>query len=592
MFNNNFSDRVRKEVAIESYISRYVKLKKTGNKFKGLCPFHTEKTPSFTVSPDVQLYYCFGCHKAGDIFRFVMDYEKVDFNRAKEILADYSGIPLHENRHGSLVAQNLLDELYNINKKSADFFHKILQSEQGNNALEYLRRRGISDSDIKLFQLGYALDEYETLVGKMSSSELEFALKVGLVKERPKMKGSYYDFFRGRIIFPIKDVNGKVAGFGGRILNDSGEAKYINSPASAIYDKGKMFYNLNGAIAAIRKTRVAVIVEGYLDVIGLVAKNIENVIAPLGTALTENQVRIIKNYADKIMIMMDGDAAGRKAALNSCEIALNEGLEAEVILLDPSDDPFDLSRRLSTIELQTFLLKSIPASAFIINEIMGKVDYSSTPEQKKKAVLSLFEFVGGMKKEVDKQAYLGAGAKKLGVSEASVLHDFIKEKGSKKGILDSDKVRKEVVVNKKPSVAVQCERKLIAMLIKKTELFEFSAEIQDMEFQDEDSAFIWDIIYTRYRNQESISPSDIINLNESNQESVIAPYLMESEEEDGEILEKIFRELILRQKVAVIDSKLGLLVKIGTLDEVDHISKMAYYKTEKEKILGYIRNLH
>ena len=583
---HDFTDRIHREVAIENYISRFVNLKKKGKRYTGLCPFHQEKSPSFTVSPDVQLYYCFGCHKSGDIFRFVMDFEKVDFNRAKEVLSEYSGIPLQQGKRESF------DSLYNLNKKVADFYHKTLLSDFGKPALEYLHSRNIIASDIELFQIGYALPGYENLVQKMNASEITDALKLGLIRERPKMKGSYYDFFRDRIMFPISDQFGKVVGFGGRILTASGEAKYINSATSVIYDKGKMFYNLNHAADPIRREKKAILVEGYMDVIGLASRNITNVVAPLGTALTVPQLRLIRNFTDSIVLMMDGDNAGRKAALASCELALNEGIDTSVLILQHGDDPFDLSRKNTAAELKEIIKTAGASSTFMLDQAMEGVTPSSSPEEKKKAVKNLFEFVSRMSREIDKQTFLQEGAARIGVSETYVLQDFLKEKGSKSTPPDSDRY-KHTANPGKPGLAGQCERKMMALLIKEPELFTFANEINSLEFQDEESAFIWDFIYTRYLNQESLLPGDIIMAGGKN-ESAIAPYLLElgDEEHDFKLSERMFQELMLRQKVAVLDRKLDDLSKNGMFDdEMQRISKMAYYKGEKEKILGYIRTL-
>ncbi len=597
---NDFIDRIHREVTIDSYISRFVKLTRHGRYFKGLCPFHNEKTPSFTVSPDKGVYHCFGCHKSGDIIQFVREFDKVEFLPALEILSKFSGIPMQSESHVESARNEEKRKLYLLNKKISEYYSNTLRSENGKEALNYLKSRGIDDSQFDYFRLGYSLPGFDNLKRDIlrSEEEVHLAFKLGLLKERPNQKGSYYDFFRDRIMFPIVDLAGEVAGFGGRIIRQIEEAKYVNSPVSLLYDKGKMLYNLSNASSAIRKSRTAVLVEGYLDVIGLVSRGVENTVASLGTAVTEFQVRHLKNFADMLVLMMDGDLAGRKAAYRSSLICLKEGLELKVAVLDGGIDPFDFSRQKTTAEIQAKINSAVSASDFLIGETIGGTKSNSSPDEKKRAVSQLFELVKGLEKKTDQEAYLEEGAKRLGLSMSSVLSDYSVAFGENFRIPKTDNrsmlsaPKKRVVSN----AAVVCEKKIISMLILHNELFADSRDLNDIEFLDEDSSILWDYIYTSFMNDLEVSPRSVLSseLPDATRNS-IAPYLIEKDEDpDFSDYQSILKDLLHRQKIFFIDNeirKLDEARKAGLIDELQYLSDLSFHKTEKEKHLDYIRKL-
>ncbi|MBE7411092.1 MAG: DNA primase [Leptospiraceae bacterium] len=597
---NDFIERIHREVAIGSYISRFVKLTKHGRYYKGLCPFHNEKTPSFTVSPDKGVYHCFGCHKSGDIIQFVREFENVEFLPALEILSKFSGIPLQSKSQIESGQSEEKTKLYLLNKKVSEYYFNNLRSSGGKEAYEYLKSRGIEESIFDQFQLGYSFLGFDNLKRDILKSEEEIRLgsKLGLLKERPNQKGSYYDFFRDRVMFPIIDISGEVAGFGGRIIRQAEEAKYVNSPASLVYDKGKILYNLNNASSSIRKSRKVVLVEGYLDVLGLVSKGIENTVASLGTSVTESQVRHLKNYADVLILMMDGDLAGRKAAYRSSLICLKEGLELRVSVLDEKIDPFDFSRQKNPTEIQNKIDSAISASDFLIGETIGKARSNSTPDEKKYAVGQLFELVKVLEKKTDREAYLEEGARRLGLSMSSVLSDFSTTVGENFQVSKTDN-RTTVSVPKKrtsSNSAIICEKKIVSMLILHNELLSESRELNEIEFLDEDCSILWDYIYTQFINNEEVSPRSVLSseLPEFVKNS-IAPFLIEKEEvPDFENYRSILNELIHRQKIFFIDDeirKLDEARKMSQIDEMQYLSDLSFYKTEKEKHLDYIRKL-
>lgn len=597
MQTNSFVEKVKRDISIENYVSRYIKLKRQGKRAIGLCPFHQEKTPSFSISTDLQLYHCFGCGRSGDIFKFVMEYDRVDFQKAKEILSEYSGIPLQESGQSSRDFQEK-NELIEINTKVNEYFLKNLFSEHGKQARDYLSFRKIPDSMILSFQLGFSLPGFDNLQKDiLELREVTNALKLGLLKENQSRRGQYYDFFRDRIMFPIKDVNNKVVGFGGRVFKkDSEEAKYLNSAASPIYDKGKMFFNLNQAANSIRKSRQAILVEGYLDVIGLTSKSFDNVVAPLGTALTNQQVRILKNYADKIIIMLDGDNAGRKAAWKASHLCLQEGLNAEVVILENGIDPFDLSVSHSKMEIEDILSRSISMSEFLLKETLMNANKDSGPEIKKRAIDSLFEFIKSLQKESDREAYLKEGSKLIGISYSSLFADFKNGSGFS---LSSPKVdnKQGVALREKviPRPAAQCEKRLLSFLVLYSELMEFAEELNGTEFIDPESALLWEYIYSRFINGEQVNADAIINgdIPETVIRSIM-PYFMEQTESDELERKTVFVRLMKNQKIFVKEQEMNeLSLSLNSPGNVDakNFSRLMQLKNEIESLRNEIREL-
>jgi DNA primase len=324
-------DEVKKRLDIVDVISGYVSLKKAGRNFKGLCPFHAEKTPSFIVFPDTQTWHCFGaCGTGGDVFSFVMKRENLEFGEALRLLAKRAGVELAPRGPAETAAEKRKERLQEINAAAAQYFHNLLlQSEEGARAREYLAGREIASETINAFQLGYALDAWEALKGHLVGRGYQAAdiLAAGLIVEREG--GGYYDRFRGRLIFPIRDTRGHVIGFGGRVLDD-GLPKYLNSPQTPLFDKSSVLYGIDLAKGAIRRENTAVIVEGYMDVLMAHQHGMANVVASMGTALTEAQLRLLKRLTKKFTLALDADAAGDQATLRGLAVA-RETLDRQIV---------------------------------------------------------------------------------------------------------------------------------------------------------------------------------------------------------------------------------------------------------------------
>ncbi len=333
-------DEIRTSVNLVHYIGQFVNLKKAGKNYKGLCPFHTEKTPSFNVSPEKQIYHCFGCGKGGNIFSFIMDYEKLSFTEAVRKAADFAGIMLPKPGAASEEKSSYFDKLYQINETACLFFEEALRKPSSKRQLKYFKDRSISEHTLKTFRLGYAPDGFEYLLRHLRKHKVDLAeaAKLGLIQKREN-KESYYDKFRHRVIFPFQNVSGKIIGFGGRQLRKEDPPKYLNSPESPLYKKGELLYGLHQAVTAIREKQFVVVVEGYFDLLRLVENQFKNVVASSGTALTEQQARLIRRYTKDVYIAYDGDEAGIKAAIRNAQILEKQDLNVFIAPLPAGDDP-------------------------------------------------------------------------------------------------------------------------------------------------------------------------------------------------------------------------------------------------------------
>jgi len=336
----DFAQELKSRVDIVSVIGERVRLKKAGaHNYQGLCPFHTEKTPSFSVSVTKQFYYCFGCQAKGDVLRFVMEIEGLTFYEALKELAERNGIPMPKRAQYADDESRLREAIFQMHEVAAETFRANLHGPAGETARAYLVRRGLKPETIEQFGLGYSDRSGSTLVRLLEQRNFTAAqiAQSGLAGKRDD--GSFYDYFRGRLMFPIHNEMGKTIGFGGRGLTDDDKPKYLNSPETPIYKKSKVVYNLHRAKETIRKEDRAILVEGYMDVIGVAAAGFRGVVASCGTALTPEQVRAVKRHTDKMLVNFDPDAAGEKAAEGKLPILLEEGLQVRIVELDGGLDP-------------------------------------------------------------------------------------------------------------------------------------------------------------------------------------------------------------------------------------------------------------
>ncbi len=337
----NKIEEIRNSINILDVISAYVQLRKRGKNFIGLCPFHQEKTPSFTVSEEKQIYHCFGCGNGGNIFKFLMEYKNISFIEAVQEAAEQAGIKISLEDDAPSKEQSEQEILYDLNVLAARYFSSnLLSSSDGEIARQYFKRRNIKLQTQKIFGLGFARPEWEDLLFYLKDNKVDLlkALQLGLIDKRDD--GSYYDKFRSRIIFPIFSPNGRVIAFGGRVLDASANtAKYLNSPESVIYSKRRSLYGLYHSKEEIRKLNKVILVEGYMDLISLFQHGIKNVVASSGTSLTEEQVQLLSRFTKNIIVLYDSDSAGENAAMRSIEILLKQNFDVKIVSLPDKEDP-------------------------------------------------------------------------------------------------------------------------------------------------------------------------------------------------------------------------------------------------------------
>ena len=343
LFSSATLEQIRAASDIVDVIGSYLPLKRAGANFVALCPFHKEKTPSFNVNPHRQIFHCFGCHKGGDVFAFVKEYENIDFPEAVRRLADRAKIPLeYEKNAGEQQSRHLKERLLQVHEQITQRWQSALANEaSGQIARDYLARRGVSAEAIKLFRLGYAPELWDDTVNWAKSKGHELALveQAGLIL-RKQDGDSYYDRFRGRLMFPICDEQGRVIGFSGRILTgDEKTAKYVNSPETPIFTKSKVFFGLDKTKRAVLEAGHVIVCEGQLDLIACFMAGVQNVVAPQGTAFTADHARILKRYVEEVVLCFDSDEAGQNAAVRSLDSLLASGLAIRVAVVPAPHDP-------------------------------------------------------------------------------------------------------------------------------------------------------------------------------------------------------------------------------------------------------------
>jgi DNA primase len=466
-------EEIRQRADIIEVISDYVALKKAGTNYKGLCPFHQEKTPSFTVSQEKQLFHCFGCGLGGNIFTFLMKYEQVAFAEAARALAQRYGVRIPEVK--ATAQDQRKENLRQINAVALDFYvHQIKEEKEGKVARGYLEHRGIERAIWEEYGIGYAPARWDALVThlKKKGVNVKEAEALGLII--PK-KGGWYDRFRDRIIFPIFDLRDRVIGFGGRILNDGQEPKYLNSPDSPLYKKGTGFYGLNVARKSIQKAGGKVcIVEGYFDLLSMAQKGVKNVVATLGTALTPEQARLARRFGKEFSLLFDPDEAGAKAALRGVEIFMQEETFATVIPLPDGLDPDGYFQKGG--DAQALWSKAIPGVEYTMERLMAGYDLGAI-EGRAKAVRAVLPFLIRIKDGVSRDLYLKRLAEKTGVGEAEIRDVALTlHKGHKEGV-----EQKSII-----GINASAEKKLVQMMVQHPTLIPLVIKegvLEDLESQ-------------------------------------------------------------------------------------------------------------
>lgn len=410
---------IRNTAPIEEVVGQYVRLERKGRNLVGLCPFHPETKPSFTVSPDKGIFYCFGCQAGGNVISFVMQYHKLSFAEAAMELARRYGIHLTFKDLGPEEGRRAKKrELYfEVHREALAFYRANLKGPGGRSARDYLARRGLTPEVIETYQLGYAPGDWDGLRKHLQNRglSLEAAAEAGLLLPRPS--GGYYDRFRDRVIFPIFDRQDRVVAFGGRVIRE-GEPKYLNSPESLIYSKGNLLFGLPQAREALRKQDLALVVEGYLDLLALRVHGVEGVLASLGTALTRDQVRLLKNLVSRVVLVFDGDPAGIKAMRRAFPLLAQEGLPVRVIPLPGGMDPDDYVRARGPELFLSPWETARPWFAFLLEDLIA--DHGLEIEGRVKIAAELRPYFQAFSDPVEQSLWLRFSAERLGVPEADL----------------------------------------------------------------------------------------------------------------------------------------------------------------------------
>lgn len=470
-YPQTFLDDLKRQADIVRVVQDYLQLKKKGANWMACCPFHKEKTPSFSVSPAKEIFYCFGCHKGGSVFNFVMEMERVSFPEAIKLVAEKSGVPLPKLIDDSRfeARRNEADAVIELNKWALEWWEQQLESSgEARIARDYLNRREITDETRKTFRVGYAPDSWDALSIHLrqkgaSQDQIE---RSGLVVK--KEEGGSYDRFRGRLIFPVMDIQGKPIAFGGRTLRDE-DAKYINSPETAAYVKGRNLFGLNLTRDEIRRAGFAILVEGFLDLIVPYQFGVRNLVASLGTALTPDQARLVSRFARKVVVNYDGDNAGVQAAKKAIAILLAEDLEVKILVLPDGSDPDEFIRKSGVSEYQQQRGLAQPHIQFVIDQAVRDRKLSN-PADKEAAIDEVLPYIRVVRSRLQKREYFDIAMDSLRIGDATLRRELwhsIRQgtgEGTRAGEVAKVTARRATI---KPTVA---EERLLGLVFANEEL--------------------------------------------------------------------------------------------------------------------------
>ncbi|MEE0202627.1 MAG: DNA primase [Muricomes sp.] len=550
-------EEVRMKNDLVDVISGYVRLQKKGSSYFGLCPFHNEKSPSFSVSRGKQMYYCFGCGAGGNVFTFLMEYENFSFIEAVKFLADRAGVELPEMEYSKEAKEkaDLRAMLLEINKAAAQYFYVQLKSEQGKAAYTYLRNRELSDDTVKAFGLGYSNkysnDLFQYLRKKGYSEDL--IRQAGLINTDEK--NGVYDKFWNRVMFPIMDVNNRVIGFGGRVMGD-GKPKYLNSPETAIFDKSRNLYGLNRARTS--RKPYFLICEGYMDVISLHQAGFTNAVASLGTALTTGHASLIKRYVQEVYLTYDSDEAGTKAALRAVPILKEAGISAKVIRMDPYKDPDEFIKNLGAEEFEKRIGSARNGFLFSL-EILAKDYDMESPEGKTAFFKETAKRLTGFEDELERNNYIEAVAKAYKVSEDS-LQKLVTKTAISEGMAKPAARPRQASGGGKPKEngILVSQKILLTWMIEDEKLFgTIKRYISPEDFTEELYRTVAELLYEQYGSGE-LNPAKILNhftAEEEHREAASLFHTKIRELSTKEEQEQALKETILRVKRHSIDDR-------------------------------------
>ncbi len=538
-------EAIKAAVDIVELVGQYVKLKRAGQNHVGLCPFHSEKAPSFSVSATKQMFHCFGCKKGGDIFAFWMEYHGTTFPEALRDLAERYQISLPDRQTTpSRGKETTVKEfLLELNELAAGFFHQTLErSEDGRPGRAYLAQRALAGEVVSEFQLGYAPNTWDALTTFLTrkGKDLRKAALAGLII--PKKNGGYYDRFRGRIMFPIFDLRKQIVGFGGRVL-DSSLPKYLNTPETPIFQKGRVLYGLDTAHRFIRQNGRAVVVEGYTDTLALRRHGFREVVATLGTALTRDHIRILKGYAREAVVVFDADVSGKTAAMKSLPLFLNEGLSSRVLVLPENEDPDSFVNKYGLDSFQERLERCGPMFEFYLDLVLNEAGQGI--EGKIRALRETLPVLAEVDNTAKRLLLVHRISEKMGVSESAILAELQNWQGGR--------------TVAETSVALEAKRgddaPLLSLLIHAPHAIQGLVD-QDCKIllSDPAVALIFDTMVEFFKSKGELKPAEVLErledegVKERFREAMLAPPIYPDEAVEQAVSE--FKQNIRRRRIS------------------------------------------
>lgn len=581
---NNIIDEIKSRCNIVDVIGRHVLLKKSGSNYKGVCPFHNEKTPSFVVSDTKQIFTCFGCGATGDVIEFVQRYNNLDFLGALEKLCDEYGI---EMKPSGYQTEQDRTALYEINREAATFFYRAFFNNP-NPGYDYMKKRGFVPEVLRKFGIGYADDEWDSLYQYFikKGTDLQILLKLGLISYS---KGKYFDKYRNRIIFPIINTRRKVIGFGGRTLGDK-EPKYLNSPESAIFQKKNNLYGLNLTRQDINKEKCVILVEGYMDVISLYQNGIRNVSASLGTALTENQAAMIKRYSDNVVLAYDADEAGQTAALRGLDILHKAGCKAKVMHISDGKDPDDFIKENGKEEFLKLVSNAMSFADYKIYLLRQRLDLNTT-EGRVEFLQETAKILGELS-PVEADIYIKKIARETNISEGAIRLE-INVNNNSENIKKYKKVSVQDTGNKYQSgrtdsgFGTMLEKNLIKLMLLNSSYVNM-IKPYEWVFQSPSAFKIYDVIKSVYKLDEEIDVKKVEDSLETEDNKLLQDimeniHLADKEEQVFQDCIKSIKEAVLAKREQEIIQLISILDDEKDRDKIDALT-IELMKLQKGKI--------
>ena len=577
-YSEEILNEVRQANDIVDVISQYVHLKRSGRNYFGLCPFHNEKSPSFSVSPDKQIFHCFGCGVGGNVITFVSQIEGLNFVETVQMLAERANIQLPTlQNNGDTQREILKDKVYKVNEFTAEYYHQNLYKPQAKMAQEYVKKRQLTNETLKSFRIGFSgkFDELYQELKKQGFQEQEI-LESGLVNKNER--GQYIDRYRNRLMFPICDARGRVIAFGGRVLDDS-KPKYINSPENVVYSKGRHLFGLN--VAKKGDTKKILIVEGYMDVISLHQRGITNVVASLGTALTEQQGWLLRKNSEQIILSFDSDEAGIKAKLRSIEILQNMGCDLRVLQLEGAKDPDEYILKYGNMRFQNAVDKAFSVVEFKVKILKKELDLDNTND-KIKFLNEIAKLISKIDNTMEREVYIEKIAKEYDISKEAIYAEVNKltyKNDKSEKILERPKpviTHKKVEVQEVSPIIKRRENTIISILLSgELSVFEIIKQnIKAEDFQDGINREIAKKLYEEFEKGNSNINGIIDNLNQEQQNQIT---MIMAEDYEIEDLEKAIDDIIQAYKRDKVNNRkleiLELLEQTSNVEEKKELEK-------------------